>query len=314
MASRRIAYTTKEKLNVIAFAEAHRNRAAGREFNINESNIRSWRSKRGSLLKMPKTKCALRGRKTFFPEVEAEKNNISQKLSSDHEEKLMEFKKFIIKQRKKNGFDLSQIGNANQTPMTFDLPSASTITTKGDKTVHLRTRTGNEKNRFTLMLACTADGGKLPPYVIFCQNWLKTVWGKRPGAAPKKKSLLVLDACHRSSGVKDLLKEELTTELAIIPSGLTSILQPLYVSINKPMKVAVRKMWAEWMAGGEHTYTKAGARRKVELDIMCEWIVKAWKELDAEIIINTCAVIYFHKYRKVTSEPSSITTEKFLFK
>ncbi|ESO82447.1 hypothetical protein LOTGIDRAFT_176286 [Lottia gigantea] len=67
-----VAYTTKEKLNVIAFAEAHGNRAAGREFNINESNIMSWRSERGSLLEMPKTKCAIRGRKALFPEVEAE--------------------------------------------------------------------------------------------------------------------------------------------------------------------------------------------------------------------------------------------------
>ena len=26
---------------------------------------------------------------------------------------------------------------------------------------------GQRKNRFTVMLPCTADGGKLPPYVVF---------------------------------------------------------------------------------------------------------------------------------------------------
>jgi len=29
------------------------------------------------------------------------------------------------------------------------------------------TTTGNEKSRFTVMLACTANGGKLPPYIVF---------------------------------------------------------------------------------------------------------------------------------------------------
>ena len=61
---------------------------------------------------------------------------------------------------------MSQIGNADQTPLTFDLPTETTITHKGASTVSIKT-TGNEKNRFTVMLGCTADGGKLPPYVVF---------------------------------------------------------------------------------------------------------------------------------------------------
>ena len=40
-------------------------------------------------------------------------------------------------------------------------------------------------------------------------DWIKTVWGKRPGALLKKKSLLVLDAfrCHKSENVKEMLKK-----------------------------------------------------------------------------------------------------------
>lgn len=45
------------------------------------------------------------------------------------------------------------------------MPSAQTIHQKGDLQVILRT-TGNEKARITVMLACTADGRKLPPYII----------------------------------------------------------------------------------------------------------------------------------------------------
>ena len=39
----RQSFTDREKLKVIAYAEAHGNRAAGREYSINEANIRQWR-------------------------------------------------------------------------------------------------------------------------------------------------------------------------------------------------------------------------------------------------------------------------------
>ena len=94
------------------------------------------------------------------------RTNIAQKLPSDYKEQLTKFQSFIIKLRKKNDYSLSQIGNADQTPLTFVLPSATTITTKGAKSISMTT-TGNEENRFTVMLACPADGGKLPPYIVF---------------------------------------------------------------------------------------------------------------------------------------------------
>ena len=68
--------------------------------------------------------------------------------------------------RKKYGYNLTQIGNADQTPLTFDLPADTTVNPKGASTVSIMTM-GNEKNRFTVMLACTAAGEKLPPYVVF---------------------------------------------------------------------------------------------------------------------------------------------------
>ena len=81
------------------------------------------------------------------------------------------------------------------------------------------------------MLACTADGGKLPPYVVFkrktmpklpfpkgiivqvhekgwfddriTKDWLQRVRQRRPGAGLIR-SMLVLDAfrCYRSDNVK----------------------------------------------------------------------------------------------------------------
>ena len=241
------------------------------------------------------------------------RTHISQRLPEDYDDKLLEFQRFIINQRKLHNFDLSQIGNADQTPLTFDLPYATSIDRKGAKTVNITT-TGNEKNHFTVMLACTADGGKLPPYVIFkrktmpkdkfpdgvivrvqqngwmdealTKDWVKAVWQRRPGGL-RQKSLLVLDAfrCHKSEPTKRQLRSCKTT-LSIIPGGMTSILQPLDVSVNKPMKSALRKMWTQWMMEGTHTYTPSGLRRKPELPLICEWILTAWQELDPAIIVR----------------------------
>ena len=68
----RISFTAKEKLRVVAYAEAHGNRAAGREFSVNESNVRLWRNQKDRLKQMPKTKMANRGSAVHYPEIEAD--------------------------------------------------------------------------------------------------------------------------------------------------------------------------------------------------------------------------------------------------
>ena len=50
--------------------------------------------------------------------------------------------------------------------MCFDMRSTRTVNKRGDKTVMIKT-TGYEKTHFTVVLTCMADGGKLPPMVIF---------------------------------------------------------------------------------------------------------------------------------------------------
>jgi hypothetical protein len=230
------------------------------------------------------------------------RTHIAQKLPSDYEDQLTKFQSYIIGLRKKTNYDLSQIGNADQTPLTFDLPSDTTIAPKGSSTVTIKT-TGNEKNCFTIMLACTADGGKLPPYVVFkrktmpklpfqkgiivqvhekgwfddriTKDWLR-VWQRRPGAGLTR-SMLVLDAfrCHRSDNVKLLLNNS-RTDLTIIPGGMTSILPPLDVSINKQMKNALRQKWNSWIQSDDHSFTTGGRMRKAGFTIICNWIIEAW--------------------------------------
>jgi hypothetical protein len=94
------------------------------------------------------------------------RTTIAQKLPDYYTEKIYEFHKYIILLRKKNNYELSQIVNMDEVPVTFDVPGNRTVEIKGIKSVSIKT-TGNEKHRFTVVLACCADGTKLPPMIIF---------------------------------------------------------------------------------------------------------------------------------------------------
>ena len=67
--------------------------------------------------------------------------------------------------KNKQDLRLDQIGNMDKVPVTFDMPVNFTLK-KWQKDVHVAT-TGSEKYRFTVILCVTADGTKLPAYVIF---------------------------------------------------------------------------------------------------------------------------------------------------
>jgi len=205
---------------------------------------------------------------------------ISQKLPKDLEGKIDSFWQYIIKHRKMHNYELSQIGNMDETPMQFDLPGTMTVNGKGQKTIFVKT-TGHEKTHFTVVLACMADGTKLKPMIIFKRKtlpknakfpsdvivrshpkgwmdeqgvkiWLSNVWNRRPGALLRKRSLLVWDMfrAHLCDSMKAEARK-LKVDLAVIPGGLTSVLQPLDICLNKPFKDRLRRMWSDWISSDD---------------------------------------------------------------
>uniref|UniRef100_K7GCQ4 HTH CENPB-type domain-containing protein n=1 Tax=Pelodiscus sinensis TaxID=13735 RepID=K7GCQ4_PELSI len=346
------SYTTAEKRKVVSYAKAHGNRATSREFDgIAESNIRLWRRQKECLQALPRMKMTERGKSAAYPELEAKLvewiaerrqqgggvsiaevrlkaltiakashgwgnrfmnshglsvrcwTTIAQKLPMDSDTKVLQFQKFIIKLHKQHCYDLSLIDN----------PYNRMLEVKGAKTISIAT-TGHEKSRFTVMLACTADGMKLLPYIVLKHktmpnnvifpntvhvsvhpkgwideplmlDWLQMVWVKRPGGLMRKRSLMVLDAfwCHHMKSVKKRLQQD-KTDLAIIPGGMTKILQPLDVTVNKPMKDALRRKWNTWLWEGEHTFTASGCMKTPTLQDLTQWIADVWVELDPAII------------------------------
>jgi transposase len=194
------------------------------------------------------------------------RTTIAQHLPDDLIEKQQEFLAFIVYRRIQHDYPLAFIGNMDETPITFDLPSNTTIDEVGTRTVSIRT-TGHERTNFTVVLSCMADGTKLPPLIIFklkkiprgnfpsevvvranqtgwmneseMKYWIENVWVKRARLSSPK-SLLVLDSfsAHIVDSVKRRFIEK-NTDIAVIPGGLTSRLQPLDVSINKSFKSKV---------------------------------------------------------------------------
>ena len=72
-----------------------------------------------------------------------------------------------------NKYPLKYIGNIDETPMWFDLPSNTTINQKGAKTVNICI-TGHECTSFTVVLGYMANGTKLSAVCIFkLKNILK---------------------------------------------------------------------------------------------------------------------------------------------
>ena len=196
----------------------------------------------------------------------------------------------------------------DETPMFFDMPGLRTVSVKGEKTVSVKT-TGNEKNHFTVILACTADGNKLTPAVVFkrktipkdkfpkgihvyvqekgwvdekvLSKWLKQVWFSRPGGLLKKPALLVWDMfrAHLTDTIKLKLKAR-NTRQAVITGGCTSVLQPLDVCLNK---VKMREVWGEW----KKETTKLGNLKRPGLGLVCTWIVQAWESIPLEMVMRT---------------------------
>ena len=78
--------------------------------------------------------------------------------------------------------------------------------------------------------------------------------------------MLGLDAfsCHKTDDTKALLHQT-NTDFINMPGGMTTLLQPLAVSINKPFKDGLCRCLSDWIMSGEKTYTKSGRMRKVEL-------------------------------------------------
>lgn len=101
-------------------------------------------------------------------------------------------------------------------------------------------------------------------------------------------SMLVLDAFrgHLTLPVKTKLKD-VRTELVVIPSGMTSQLQPLDVCLNKPFKDHVRRLYQEWMSNSNAalSLTPTGRLKRASLATLAQWVADAWAAIPEQMVL-----------------------------
>ncbi|KAG8238595.1 hypothetical protein J437_LFUL014623 [Ladona fulva] len=191
--------------------------------------------------------------------------------------------------------DLRKYKNANSSRKSFSGPK------KGRFNEVEQRSAGYEKSSITVMIAVTADGQKLRPYVILKRktmpkeklcpgivfqvqekgwmteelvlNWLNVIWGKRPGSLRNSRSMLVLDAFrgHLTTGVKEKI-EALNYDLVIIPGGMTSQ-QPS----KRIQQLAII---------GQSSIDTFRKNKKNPVSLLGEWIATAWQKIEPESIVK----------------------------
>ena len=160
----------------------------------------------------------------------------------------------------------------------FDMPRSKTNDVRGKKDIRIKT-TKAEKKGFTVALAATATGEKLPVVIFFKEKggslgvrvrraldipdnvrvrattngwqtaveyqwWLRSILKRKDHCR-----LLVVNQYrpHQNSESFEIAKADCNAEFVLIPGGCTSLAQPMDKCVNRSFKEAVRQSWEEWM-------------------------------------------------------------------
>ncbi|KAG7163055.1 Pogo transposable element-like 5, partial [Homarus americanus] len=302
------------KLKVVAYGKSRNNCAAARKCGVTEKMEHLLRS-------MPRKKCAMRRGTALWPNLEKHavdmvreqrqngyvvsrnkiciwalkwakanqehikdfkatalwcrqnKNTVAQKLPADLDCKITNFHRYVIQQRKTHGYPLSNIGKMDETPISFDMVGNHTIDTKGTKTVGKQC----QKIKFLAgIFVHVNEKGWMANQRI--KLWIDHVWCKLSGGFRKQRSLLVWDmfTSHLTKGTKTSMARN-SNDIVVIPGGLTSVVQPLDVC----------EQWNEWTIRGKKSCTKGGNMCAPELDVLCDFVVKAWNDIIVEAVIKS---------------------------
>jgi transposase-like protein len=242
------------------------------------------------------------------------RTTVGQKLPEDWELKKNSFLEFTRNLISTYKFSESEIYNMDEVPVSFDIPPSRTVDQIGKKSIKINT-TGHERNCFTVVLACAADGSKLPAMIIYKRrtvpkenlpsgvqievnpkgwmneeimtSWLNTVWRKRKNSLFKPRALLIMDSM--AAHIKESVKKEVKStgaKLSIIPGGLTKLLQPLDVGVNRSFKSKLRSEWEKWMTQGIHSFTDGGRMRRASYAEVAQWVKTAWEAVEESTIKN----------------------------
>ena len=208
----------------------------------------------------------------------------------------------------------------------MDMPETKTVDIKENKEIDIYTF-GADKVRISVLLSIAGNGNKLPPILVFkakkngrfendlnslqivkdkkifvyCQgnawcdtdiflNWLKNIYLNYELIKIKKKCLLILDKApsHCTNTIIDFLNNN-KIKRVFIPGGLTRKLQPLDLSVNKPLKEKLKKKYNQYIIdkGDEDNTLFHNHQAKVDRKLIVQWVHEIWEnDINSDIIVN----------------------------
>ena len=203
--------------------------------------------------------------------------------------------------------------NMDQTPVFFSMVPRTTLQPQGSRSVNVWSSSGSTI-RCTVAVTVTAAGEYLTPLIVFkgtengrinrelstyqtdcfyatqerawmdervMLQWVEQVLKPWASEVPEGEvPYLLLDSykCHLMTSVVSAI-QKLGIEVEHIPGGLTGLVQPVDVGINKPLKNRIRSMWEEYMLENLAVKTKPPTRQKV-----VDWCLDSLAALGENII------------------------------
>ena len=97
--------------------------------------------------------------------------------------------------------------------------------------------------------------------------------------------MLCLDAFrgHLTDEIKNKM-HRLKSELVVIPVGMTSAIQPLDVSFNKPFKARLSEQYDHWISDHDRELTASGKIKHAPSHIVARWVSSAWTNIPSELV------------------------------
>ena len=118
--------------------------------------------------------------------------------------------------------------------------------------------------------------------IVGVKEWIRSCLPRNPG---DERSLLVWDSFrgHLTDSVKSSLQRR-KIDVAVIPGGLTPVLQPLDKCLNKPFKDNIRRKYQSWLITGPFEFTPAGKKKAPTRNLVLRWVKDAWQEIPPDMV------------------------------
>ncbi|RNA22105.1 pogo transposable element with KRAB domain-like [Brachionus plicatilis] len=203
--------------------------------------------------------------------------------------------------------------NMDETSIYLYYPSNYTYAVKGSKTVTAIT-TGGEKARISALFTASADGDKLPIFILVPRITDLPNFTPSDNVVVKYKSSatfndetiveyvsrvfhphllkdgitdakLLLDSarCHSTPKVKEKFNE-CNFESVIIPPRLTGLLQPADVCWFSKIKSEYHERWNDWFMNEEKTYTRFGNTKSPGYVKCITWLSEILRNFDSDLL------------------------------